>query len=101
YGQTGSGKTHTMEGIQRQVATDIFAEIAKFQSHDRPLEVWLSFFEIYGGQCQDLLRQKRLTIREDGNGEVQIVDLDEVIVTGEAELLQIMQRGAYFGCSLL
>ncbi|RLO04194.1 hypothetical protein DYB28_015654, partial [Aphanomyces astaci] len=59
----------------------------------RPLEVWLSFFEIYGGQCQDLLRQKRLTIREDGNGEVQIVDLDEVIVTGEAELLQIMQRG--------
>ncbi|RQM25781.1 hypothetical protein B5M09_003119 [Aphanomyces astaci] len=93
YGQTGSGKTHTMEGIQRQVATDIFAEIAKFQSHDRPLEVWLSFFEIYGGQCQDLLRQKRLTIREDGNGEVQIVDLDEVIVTDEAELLQIMQRG--------
>ncbi|ETW06697.1 hypothetical protein H310_02878 [Aphanomyces invadans] len=93
YGQTGSGKTHTMEGIQRQVAADIFVELAKFQTNDRALEVWLSFFEIYGGQCQDLLRQKRLTIREDGNGEVQIVDLDEVIIASEAELLQVMQRG--------
>ncbi|RHY34736.1 hypothetical protein DYB32_000708 [Aphanomyces invadans] len=52
---------------------------------------------IYGGQCQDLLRQKRLTIREDGNGEVQIVDLDEVIIASEAELLQVMQRGSRHG----
>ncbi|KAH9129921.1 hypothetical protein LEN26_000206 [Aphanomyces euteiches] len=93
YGQTGSGKTHTMEGIQRQAAADIFAEIKKFKQTDKPLELWLSFFEIYGGYCQDLLRQKRLTIREDGNGEVQIVDLDEIIINNEEDLLQTMQRG--------
>ncbi|KAF0701107.1 Aste57867_8404 [Aphanomyces stellatus] len=93
YGQTGSGKTYTMEGIQRRAASDIFDEIEKHKPTERPLEVWLSFFEIYGGQCQDLLRQKRLTIREDGNGEVQIVDLDEIVINSEEELLQTMQRG--------
>ncbi|OQS06292.1 kinesin [Thraustotheca clavata] len=94
YGQTGSGKTYTMEGIQSQAAEDLFVEIDKWQlQHGIVLELWMSFYEIYGGQCQDLLRQKRLTIREDGNGEVQIVDLDEVKIHSEAELLQTMQRG--------
>ncbi|OQR96409.1 kinesin-like protein [Achlya hypogyna] len=93
YGQTGSGKTFTMEGIQAQAAKDLFVELDKWQQHGTSLELWMSFFEIYGGQCQDLLRQKRLTIREDGNGEVQIVDLDEVKIHSEAELLQTMQRG--------
>ncbi|EQC32622.1 kinesin family member 2/24 [Saprolegnia diclina VS20] len=94
YGQTGSGKTYTMEGIQSQAATDLFAQLDKWRdTTGQTLELWMSFFEIYGGQCQDLLRQKRLTIREDGNGEVQIVDLDEVRIHSEAELLQTMQRG--------
>ncbi|KDO32646.1 hypothetical protein SPRG_02347 [Saprolegnia parasitica CBS 223.65] len=94
YGQTGSGKTFTMEGIQTQAANDLFAQLDKWRdTTGQTLELWMSFFEIYGGQCQDLLRQKRLTIREDGNGEVQIVDLDEVRIHSEAELLQTMQRG--------
>uniref|UniRef100_K3WQ88 Kinesin-like protein n=1 Tax=Globisporangium ultimum (strain ATCC 200006 / CBS 805.95 / DAOM BR144) TaxID=431595 RepID=K3WQ88_GLOUD len=58
-----------------------------------PLEVWVSFFEIYGGRCQDLLHRKRLTIREDGAGEVQIVDLEEVQPTTTEELLQIINKG--------
>jgi kinesin family protein 2/24 len=55
--------------------------------------VWVSFFEIYGGRCQYLLHRKRLTIREDGAGEVQIVDLEEVQPTTTEELLQIINKG--------
>lgn len=57
------------------------------------LDVWVSFFEIYGGRCQDLLNRKRLTIREDGAGEVQIVDLEEVQPHSTEELLQIIHKG--------
>ena len=31
YGQTGSGKTHTMEGVQRSAAEDIFKEASHAQ----------------------------------------------------------------------
>lgn len=55
--------------------------------------MWVSFFEIYGGRCQDLLHRKRLTIREDGAGEVQIVDLEEVQPSTTDELLQIINKG--------
>lgn len=53
----------------------------------------MSFFEIYGGRCQDLLHRKRLTIREDGAGEVQIVDLEEVQPQSTDELLEIIRKG--------
>jgi hypothetical protein len=42
-----SGKTFTMAGIQQQAACDIFELL-----RDQPLEVYVSFFEIYGGRCQ-------------------------------------------------
>jgi kinesin family protein 2/24 len=64
YGQTGSGKTYTMAGIQRLAAHDVFR---LQQTHERTLQVFFGYFEIYGGRCQDLLNQrKRLNIREDG-----------------------------------
>ncbi|CCI43403.1 unnamed protein product [Albugo candida] len=93
YGQTGSGKTYTMQGIQTQIAVDIFDQVHEAQKRRADLHIYLSFFEIYGGRCQDLLHRKRLTIREDGNGEVQVVDLEEVQVTNVAELMQFIQKG--------
>nr|CCA14162.1 kinesinlike protein putative [Albugo laibachii Nc14] len=93
YGQTGSGKTYTMQGIQTQIAVDIFDQVHEAPMRQADLQIYLSFFEIYGGRCQDLLHRKRLTIREDGNGEVQVVDLEEVQVTNVSELLQLIQKG--------
>lgn len=49
YGQTGSGKTFTMNGIQTQVVTELF-DLTK-----KNFKVFVSFFEIYGGRCLDLL----------------------------------------------
>ncbi|CEG42895.1 kinesin-like protein [Plasmopara halstedii] len=93
YGQTGSGKTHTMQGIQSQIAADVFAQADEFVRRGYPLDICVSFFEIYGGRCQDLLHQQVLTIREDGAGEVQIVDLGEVQPQNTEELLQVISRG--------
>lgn len=93
YGQTGSGKTHTMQGIQGQIAADVFAQADDFARRGYPLDICVSFFEIYGGRCQDLLHRQVLTIREDGAGEVQIVDLEEVQPQNTDELLQVIEKG--------
>ncbi|OWZ23714.1 Kinesin [Phytophthora megakarya] len=62
-----SGKTHTMQGIQSQIAADMFAQADEFA--------------------------RLLTIREDGAGEVQIVDLEEVQPQNIDELLQVISKG--------
>ena len=49
----------------------------------------MSFFEIYGGRCQDLLNERsELSVREDGQGEVVVADLTEVPVD-LAEALEV------------
>ena len=53
------------------MAQDLFAELDQRPEHG--LLVFVSFFEIYGGRCQDLLNNRyRLEVREDGKGEVVI-----------------------------
>jgi kinesin family protein 2/24 len=90
YGQTGSGKTFTMMGIQRYIAEDLFASI----EGGAPLDVFVSFFEIYGGRCQDLLNERsRLNIREDGGGEVVVGDLCELRVADAEEMLGVIETG--------
>lgn len=95
YGQTGSGKTFTMTGIQKFIVEDLFhlfENDSRYQSGR--LEIGVSFFEIYGGRCQDLLNNRhRLEIREDGNGEVQIAGLEELIATNSDTMLNIIDMG--------
>lgn len=70
YGQTGSGKTYTMSGIQQQIINQLY-EIAK-----KNYTIIVSYFEIYGGRCLDLLNEKAvLNILEDKNGSIQIPGL--------------------------
>ncbi|CAM9277658.1 unnamed protein product [Pylaiella littoralis] len=77
YGQTGSGKTFTMVGIQKNATSDLFEQLAQMPSRGS-LSVHVSFFEIYGGRCQDLLNHRhRCVVREDGKGEVVIAGLEE------------------------
>lgn len=91
YGQTGSGKTHTMMGIQKFIADDLFQLL---EAADENLQVFLSFFEIYGGRCQDLLNNRhRLTVREDGGGDVVIGELEEQEAGTASEMEQIIDIG--------
>ena len=67
YGQTGSGKTFTMNGIQELVVKEMFDMIKN------SCQVTVSYFEIYGGRCLDLLNDKAaVNIMEDGSGNIQI-----------------------------
>ena len=69
YGQTGSGKTYTMTGMQEMTARDVFRTLEEEHPHE-DLGVKVSFFEIYGGRCIDLLNKRsKLSIREDGRGK--------------------------------
>lgn len=57
-------------------------------------EVTVSFFEIYGGRCYDLLNAKApLTILEDKNSNIQINGLTERSAESAKDLFAIMQQG--------
>jgi len=91
YGQTGSGKTHTMTGIQRQLAEQIFDHI---RTQGEQLDVSISFFEIYGGRPYDLLNgRQRLETLEDARNEVQIAGLTERAACSPEALLQCIELG--------
>lgn len=95
YGQTGSGKTFTMQGIQGFVAEDLFALILKYEEEQNmTIHVYVSYFEIYGGRCQDLLNSRqRLNVREDGSGEVVVSDLMELQADSAETLHAIIETG--------
>ncbi|VDD96107.1 unnamed protein product [Enterobius vermicularis] len=105
YGQTGSGKTHTMggtfsgkaqdcsKGIYALTARDVFKMLNKEYRKER-LDVYCSFFEIYGGKVFDLLDNKTmLRVYEDGKKEVQVVGLQEVQVSSECDVLDLIKKG--------
>lgn len=93
YGQTGSGKTYTMQGIQTHVVQDLFDLLGTQAQHART-RVFVSYFEIYGGRCQDLLNNRqRLNVREDGSGEVVVGDLEELEADGVDSLQAIVDTG--------
>ena len=86
YGQTSSGKTYTMQGIQENSVRQLF-ELKDELAPSSSLKV--SFYEIYGGNCFDLLNEKaKVQILEDRNNNVIINGLVEEEVTSEMELLE-------------
>ena len=62
YGQTGSGKTYTVSATTKLAISDMFKQ------GRGGTRFFMSFFEIYGGKCMDLLNgKKKLAILEDRN----------------------------------
>jgi hypothetical protein len=93
YGQTGSGKTYTMTGMQEMTARDVFRTLEEEHPHE-DLGVKVSFFEIYGGRCIDLLNKRsKLSIREDGRGNVVVGGIREQEVDTARQMLDVMQQG--------
>mmetsp|Transcript_22211 Transcript_22211/g.48763 ORF Transcript_22211/g.48763 Transcript_22211/m.48763 type:complete len:767 (-) Transcript_22211:335-2635(-) len=92
YGQTGSGKTHTMQPLPIRAVQDMLEKLE--DPSYAGLHLHLSFFEIYGGKLFDLLKQrKKLLIREDGNGQVCIVGLQEHEVTRLEDVEEMIEIG--------
>ena len=93
YGQTGSGKTYSMQGIQTHIVQDLFDLLDSVEDYTN-VKVFVSYFEIYGGRCQDLLNSRqRLNVREDGSGEVIVGDLEEFEADGPEALQSIVDTG--------
>ena len=97
YGQTGSGKTHTMSGIQRLVAEDIFLTLSNNALKNEGCSLdntscSIAIFEIYGGFVLDLLNNRtRLKVLEDGKGEVNITGLEEFAAKNPRDFLTMME----------
>lgn len=73
YGQTGSGKTYTMNGMHQSLVKQLF------ELNKNKCAVTISFFEIYGGRCLDLLNGKNpLNILQDKANSIQIPGLTEI-----------------------
>ena len=90
YGQTGSGKTYTMKGIQNLAIESLFSELNK---RNKNFNLYISFFEIYGGRLFDLLNNKaKLQVLDDKNGKVQIFGLQEIPADNPEDMTYIIDQ---------
>jgi hypothetical protein len=55
----GSGKTYTMQPLPLRATQDIMTLMQQPKYRSQGLQLWLSFFEIYGGKLYDLLNERR------------------------------------------
>eukprot|EP00435_Cladocopium_sp_Y103_P054345 s2497_g17.t1 len=62
YGQTGTGKTHTFNACWKRLGDDLAGR-----------SIAVTFFEIHGKKCYDLLQQrKEVTLRSDAEERVHV-----------------------------
>ncbi|CAL9126917.1 unnamed protein product [Musa acuminata var. zebrina] len=90
---TGSGKTYTMQPLPLKASQDILRlmhHTYKYQG----FQLYVSFFEIYGGKLFDLLNDRRkLCMREDGKQQVCIVGLQEFRVSNVDSIRELIEKG--------
>ncbi|RWR73375.1 kinesin-like protein KIN-13B [Cinnamomum micranthum f. kanehirae] len=93
YGQTGSGKTYTMQPLPLKASQDILTLMHRnYRNHG--FQLYVSFFEIYGGKLFDLLNERRkLCMREDGKQKVCIVGLQEYRVSNVDTIRELIEKG--------
>ncbi|KAG9131154.1 hypothetical protein Leryth_020149 [Lithospermum erythrorhizon] len=93
YGQTGSGKTYTMKPLPLKASRDIL-RLMNHTYRNQGFQLFVSFFEIYGGKLFDLLNErKKLFMREDGKKQVCIVGLDEYRVSDVETIKELIEKG--------
>jgi len=83
YGQTGTGKTHTFNACWQRVGSDLVG---------RNLSV--TFFEIHGKKCYDLLQdRKNVALRADENERVHVRGAVTVSVTpsNASDLIDVLE----------
>lgn len=94
YGQTGSGKTYTMKPLPLKASRDIL-RLMHHTYRSQGFQLFVSFFEIYGGKLFDLLSdRKKLCMREDGKQQVCIVGLQEYRVSDVETIKELIEKGS-------
>ncbi|XWS11916.1 hypothetical protein CRYUN_Cryun37aG0046300 [Craigia yunnanensis] len=93
YGETGSGKTYTMKPLPLKASRDIL-RLMHHTYRNQGFQLFVSFFEIYGGKIFDLLSdRKKLCMREDGKQKVCIVGLQEHRVSDVETIKELIEKG--------
>ncbi|KAL9443548.1 hypothetical protein AB3S75_016835 [Citrus x aurantiifolia] len=93
YGQTGNGKTYTMQPLPLKASHDILRLMHQMH-RSQGFQLYVSFFEIYGGKVFDLLNdRKKLCMREDGKQQVCIVGLQEYRVSNVDTIRELIEKG--------
>ncbi|KAK8305650.1 hypothetical protein V6Z11_D03G076200 [Gossypium hirsutum] len=93
YGQTGSGKTFTMKPLPLKASRDIL-RLMHHTYRNQGFQLFVSFFEIYGGKLFDLLSdRKKLFMREDGKQQVCIVGLQEYWASDVETIKDLIEKG--------
>ncbi|WJZ97974.1 hypothetical protein VitviT2T_016537 [Vitis vinifera] len=93
YGQTGNGKTYTMQPLPLKASEDIL-RLMHNTYRNQGFQLFVSFFEIYGGKLFDLLNDRRkLCMREDGKQQVCIVGLQEYRVSNVETIKDFIEKG--------
>ena len=88
YGQTGSGKTYTMTSIYERAVYALFESLAEGQT------VSLSFVEIAGEKCNDLLNCFKPTQLLTGKDEsVHAFPVVEPVIESAEDLLAMINHG--------
>jgi len=109
FGQTGSGKTYTMSALEKRAAEDIFKH---YTTNEPSMTPKLSFVEIAGNSCYDLLtdhksgekynpegvrgsdgirRREEIRIRENPDGSYSMHGIAEVLVKGVSDLQHLIK----------
>ena len=103
YGQTGSGKTHTMENIEKHAMDALFIGDGEANVPGATC-ITVSYFEIQGKTCVDLLQPGRVELRlkelfeEQGDElvgqmEVELMGAKEPTVENAADLKKVIDEG--------
>ncbi|AQK96787.1 ATP binding microtubule motor family protein [Zea mays] len=94
YGQTGSGKTYTMRPLPLKASQDVL-RLMHHTYRNQGFQLYVSFFEIYGGKLFDLLNDRsKLCMREDGKQKVCIVGLQEYRVSDIETIKELIEKGS-------
>ncbi|KAG1367747.1 putative Kinesin-like protein KIN-13B [Cocos nucifera] len=89
----GSGKTYTMQPLPLRASQDIL-RLMHHTYCNQGFQLFVSFFEIYGGKLFDLLNDRRkLCMREDGKQKVCIVGLQEYRVSNVDAIRELIEQG--------
>ncbi|KAG5022036.1 hypothetical protein JHK85_018378 [Glycine max] len=89
----GSGKTYTMQPLPLKASHDLL-RLMHHTYRNQGFQLFVSFFEIYGGKLFDLLNdRKKLCMREDGKQQVCIVGLQEYRVSKVETIKEFIERG--------
>lgn len=82
----------SVEGLYLLAAKDIFKIIQKEEYED--IRVGVSFYEIYCDKAYDLLNERETCpIRVDGRDNVNIVGLNEKMISNHESLMSLIKTG--------